>query len=152
MKVKRVMLILTMVLAVSVIAAPLPAPENLTVDVSPTELALDWDDVEEAVKYSVDIEGTVVYLDSEDQEVEADIELSFGTSDRTDGGAMGDSDLTILIDDLADAIASELGISVDDLVWLEAEAKIKALAPGKNKGRQNNPFSDQEGFSVDFTS
>ncbi len=152
MKVKRVMLILTMVLAVSVIAAPLPAPENLTVDVSPTELSLDWDDVEEAVKYSVDIEGTVVYLDSEDQEVEADIELSFGTSDRTDGGAMGDSDLTILIDDLADAIASELGISVDDLVWLEAEAKVKALAPGKNKGRQNNPFSDQEGFSVDFTS
>lgn len=152
MKVKRVMLILIMVLAVSVIAAPLLAPENLTVDVSPTELALDWVDVEEAVKYSVDIEGTVVYLDSEDQEVEADIELSFGTSDRTDGGAMGDSDLTILIDDLADAIASELGISVDDLVWLEAEAKVKALAPGKNKGRQNNPFSDQEGFSVDFTS
>jgi hypothetical protein len=150
MKVKRVMLILTMVLAVSVIAAALPAPINLTVDVSPAELALDWDDVQDAEKYSVDIEGIVTYLDSEDQEVEADIELSFGTSDRTDGGAMGDSDLTILIEDIADAIALELGISVDDLLWLEAEAKVKALAPGKNKGRQNNPFSDPEEFSVDF--
>lgn len=150
MKVKRVMLILTMVLAVSVIAAALPAPINLTVDVSPAELALDWDDVQDAEKYSVDIEGTVVYLDLEDLEVEADIELSFGTSDRTDGGAMEDSDLTILTDVLADAIASELGISEDDLVWLDAEAKVKALAPGKNKGRQNNPFSDPEEFSVDF--
>jgi hypothetical protein len=150
MKVKRATLILTMFLAVSVIAASLPAPANLTVDVGPADLALDWDDVQDATKYSVDIEGIVTYLDSEDQEVEADIELSYGTSDRTDGGAMGDSDLTILIEDIADAIALELGISVDDLLWLEAEAKVKALAPGKNKGRQNNPFSDPYEFSVDF--
>jgi hypothetical protein len=152
MKVKRVMLILTMVLAVSVIAAPLAAPVNLTINDGPTELVLDWDDVVDAEKYSVDIEGTVIYLDSEFQEVEADIELSFGTSDRTDGGAMGDSDLTIFVDDLADVIALELGISEDDLVGLEAEAKVKALSPGKNKGRQNNQFSAPVGFSVDFTS
>lgn len=139
MKVKRIVLVLTMVLAVSVIAAPLPAPTGLTVVVGSTDVALDWDDVTGATKYSVDIEGTVVYLDSE--EVEADIELSFGTSDRTDGGEMGDSYLNISIDDLKDAIALELGISVDDLVSLDAEAKVKALSPGKGKGRQNNPFS-----------
>jgi hypothetical protein len=151
MKVKRVMLILTMVLAVSVIAAPLAAPVNLTVNVGSTDLALDWDDVVDAEKYSVDIEGTVIYIDSGLQEVEAYIELSFGTSDRTDGGAMGDSDLTIFIDDLDDVIASELGISEDDLVGLDAEAKVKALSPGKNKGRQNNQFSTPASFSVDFT-
>jgi hypothetical protein len=150
MKMSRVVLILTMILAVSVIAASLPAPANLTVDVGPADLDLDWDDVQDAMKYSVDIEGIVTFLDSEDLEVEADIELSYGTSDRTDGGAMGDSDLNILIEDLADAIALELGISVDDLLWLDAEAKVKALAPGKNKGRQNNPFSDPYEFSVDF--
>jgi hypothetical protein len=140
-------------LAMVLMAEPafaLDAPANLTVVVGATTLDFDWDDVVDADKYSVDIEGTVIYLDSNLQEVEADIELSFGTSDRTDGGAMEDSDLTILIDDLADAIALELGISEDDLFGLEAEAKVKALSPGKNKGRQNNPFSTPVDFSVDF--
>ncbi len=160
MNTKRLIVVLVAVALVipAVLLAALPAPENLTVnvDTGAGTVVFDWNDVTDAVKYSVDVEGTVTYtyLDEFLVEVEgtADVEVSFGTSDRTDGGAMGDSNLTITIDELRAAIATALGILPEDVLSLDpAEAKVKALAPGKGAGAQNNPFSDPPvPFSVTF--
>lgn len=129
--------------------------------ITDVEIGLDWDVVEGAVKYSVGIEGVATYdlydysgLDPVliEEGVTAEVEVSFGTSDRTDGGEMGDTDLTITLDELAAAIAAELGIPVEDLISIdELTYKVKALAPGKDKGRQNNEFSSVEvSWAIEF--
>jgi hypothetical protein len=131
--------------------ASLPAPENLTVDVNAVSgtVVLDWNDVDGAVKYSVDIEGVVTYwattlVDGNEVVVEANapVEISFGTSDRTDGGLMGDSNLTLTIEEIAAAVAAQLGVLPEDLIQIDGLVKVKALAPGKGAGRQDNPFSE----------
>lgn len=153
-------------LAVALMAGPafaLDAPANLTIVVGADTVDFDWDPVTGAVKYSVDLEGTVTfdYVDGdgllqEDQTLE-DVELSFGTSDRTDGRDMGDSDLTITKADLELAlilaIQDALALPPENLVAVsefDGDAKVKALDPGKGKGRQNNPFSDPAALSVTF--
>ena len=145
------LLVPAVVLAIQPNPGDLPAPTGLTV----TDLSFDWDDVVGAEKYSLDIEGTVRYWVYDeillvDVETEAEVELSFGTSDRTDGGLMSDSDLTISIDDLAAAIAAQLGVDVGDLISLDGSAAVKALDPGKGHGAQNNPFSSSVDVDVDF--
>lgn len=152
MNAKRVIALLAGIcLVVPAVALSLDAPTGLTALVGTDAVSLDWEDVTDAVKYSVDIEGAVTYWDAIlPGEVVAPVEVSFGTSDRTDGREMGDSDLTIAIADLAAAIAAELGISPDDVISLDGIAKVKALEPGKDKGRQNNPFSDPVDLDVDF--
>lgn len=139
----------------ALVIAALPAPTGLVVnvDTGAGTVGFDWVDVLGAVKYSVDVEGTVTYMNTAaipPVEVETEVELSFGTSDRTDGGDMADADLTITIDDLAAALAAQLGIATDDLISLDASAKVKALAPGKGAGSQNNPFSDPAALSLAF--
>jgi len=149
MKAKRVILMLTVVsLIVAIPVFALPAPTGLLVNVGVDAVECDWDDVIGAAKYSVDIEGDVT-IDGVIGTVP--VEVSFGTSDRAEGD-MADSDLDIPIDDLAAAIAAELGVAVEDLISLDdAYAKVKALNPGKGNGKQKNPFSDLAGpFSVDF--
>jgi hypothetical protein len=129
--------------------------------VGATDVALDWDDVLGATKYSVDLEGTVTfdYFDGTSliEDAELDVELSFGTSDRTDGGLMGDSDLSIAKGDLELAlilaIQDALGLPPENLVALDGfdgEAKVKALDAGNGKGKQNNPFSDPAELVVTF--
>jgi hypothetical protein len=139
----------------ALVMAALSAPTGLvvTVDAGAGTVNFDWADVVGAVKYSVDVEGMVTYTDTvaiPPVEVETEVELSFGTSDRTDGGDMADSDLTVTIEDLAAALAAQLGITADDLISLDASAKVKALAPGKGAGSQNNPFSDPAPLSLTF--
>ena len=153
-------------LAVALVAGPafvLDAPVNLAVVVGADTVDFDWDTVIGAVKYSVDLEGTVTfdYVDGdgllqEDQTLE-DVELSFGTSDRTDGRDMVDSDLTVTKADLELAlilaIQDALALPPENFVAVsefDGEAKVKALDPGKGKGRQNNPFSDPAALSVTF--
>jgi len=129
----------------AVALAELPVPENFTVDTVtiPGAVIFDWHDVEGAVKYSVDVEGTVTYWDALLLvEAQAPVELSFGTSDRTDGGLMGDSNLTVALADIAAAIAAQLGILPEDVISIDGCAAVKALAPGKGAGPQNNPFSE----------
>ena len=125
-------------------------------------LLLDWTDVVDPVaeKYSVDITATATYDTGDDDPDTGDdimatveVEASFGTSDRLDGGDMSDSDLNIPVSDIeallveleaaleAALIAAELPLDTPAVV--EVWAKVKALdphAPG-NK-RQNNPFSN----------
>ncbi len=131
--------------------AALPAPENFTAEVVGDNVEFDWDDVEDADKYSVDIEITALVDIVVDEQVvdtvEMDASLSYGTSDRTDGGDMADSDLTISLDTLLADLADELGVDVENIQSIDASAMVKALDAGKGKGRQNNPFSDPDDFS-----
>ena len=148
------------------------AVDPIVIDTDEYTIAFDWDPVDYAVKYSVDIKGLVVYVDIDGDEGEPAllaevVEVSFGTSDRTDDGEMGDSDLTITFDELAAAIADELGLVEGDLVLGltdpseldpedpelgEACAKVKGLDPTRpSKKRQNNLFSDCEDLPDDIT-
>ncbi len=118
-------------------AQNLPVPENLTCSIVDDTVKFDWDDVGDAVKYSVDVEVPVDTSDPTDGVIDMIVELSFGTSDREDGGLMEDSDLDVPLSEF---------VYIDDdgnVVQLSgtATAKVKALAPGKGNGRQNNPFS-----------
>jgi hypothetical protein len=141
---------ISMVLS-GVALAALPAPTNLSALVGADTVNFDWDDVTGAAKYSVDVEGTATYWDDVLlAEVTAEVEVSFGTSDRTDGGDMAESYLNVPVDDIAAAIASQLGIAADDVISLDGLAKVKALAPGKGAGSQNNPFSGSVDLDLTF--
>ena len=119
-------------------AQNLPVPENLTCSIVDDTVEFDWDDVDVAVKYSVDVE---VPVDTDgDGVADMIVELSFGTSDRTDGGLMGDSDLCV---PLTEFVYDIDGDGVLDELSGSATAKVKALNPGKGKGRQNNLFSTE---------
>jgi hypothetical protein len=117
-------------------AIALDAPTGLTCSVDEQSVYFDWDDVVDAVKYSVDVE-VPVDVDG-DGTPDMIVELSFGTSDRTDGGLMEDSDLDVLLTEFVYDLDGD-GIA-DPLSGL-ATGKVKALNPGKGKGRQNHPFS-----------
>ena len=172
MKIKRTILLLTVVsLLVAVPTFGLKEygdldPPILTLvwsNPSESETGFGWIFVPGAVKYSVDIEGVATYdlynysgIDPVliEAGATAEVEVSFGTSDRTDDGEMGDPDLTITHEEFAAAIAAELGIPVVDVISLAEDwaVKVKALAPGKDKGRQNNEFSNSiyPFWSVEF--
>ncbi len=114
-------------------APTLPAPTGLTCAVDGDSVYFDWDDVAGAKKYSVDVEVLI----SGTWEEGVIVKLSFGTSDRTDGGLMSDSNLDVLFTQFL------YDLNLDgtlDPVYGDAKAKVKALnPPGKS---QNNPFSD----------
>ena len=116
----------------------LDAPQNLTCQIVDNNVCFDWDDVAGATKYSIDVE-IPVYAD--DPEVPTMvIEFSFGTSDRTDGGLMGDSSLCVPISEF---VYATNGDGTPEQLSGEGTVKVKALAPGIMNGRQNNPFSDE---------
>jgi hypothetical protein len=75
------------------------------------------------------------------------VDLSFGTSDRDDGGEMGDSYLEIPFD-VADFIGLDVNADTVPDTLIDALARVKALGPGKGNGRQNNLFS---AFAVFYT-
>ena len=117
------------------------APTGLTCTPDADSVLFDWDDVIGATKYSVDVE--VLTIGTWDEGVI--VKLSFGTSDRTDGGLMGDSNLDVPLVDFAFDIN---GDGVPEQLYGYARAKVKALnPPGKGKS-QNNPFSDWCYFTI----
>lgn len=116
--------------------ALLDAPTGLTCSVQGEDIYFDWDDVADAVKYSVDVE-VPVDLDA-DGTPDMIVELSFGTSDRTDDGLMEDSNLSV---PLTEFVYDLDGDGTADPLSGLATGKVKALAPGKGRGRQNHPFS-----------
>jgi hypothetical protein len=130
--------ILVMALAV-MFASPATAlgpPENLDVSVSGGFVTFSWDPVDGADKYSVDV---IVGVDSDVDGVEdMTVQFSFGTSDRTDGYGMEEPFLSVPLDEFV------FDINDDDIleqVAGSALAMVKALSPGKGKGRQNYRFS-----------
>lgn len=168
---KRTILMLTIVslLAVTALAKPPgslgpPTLESIvlttaTIDEVPDVdvFLLDWTDVEGADKYSVDVTAVAVADTGEVDEygdpilIDIELQASFGTSDRLDGGVMGDSDLNIPVADI-EALEAELDALLTFLIDLEVivsaepieiSAKVKALDPSvKPTKRQNNPFSN----------
>jgi len=119
----------------------LDAPLNLTCQIVDNNVCFDWDDVAGATKYSIDVEIPVY---AEDPEVPAMvIEFSFGTGDRTDGGLIGDSSLCV---PMSEFVYDTNGDGTLEQLSGEGTSKVKALAPGKMSGRQNNPFSDECAF------
>jgi len=93
-----------------------------------------WDYIEGAVKYSVDVD---VEFDADANGVaDMTIEFSFGTSDYNED--IGLSELCVPLDEFAYDVD---GDGILDPVYGPATAKVKGLALGKGKGRQNNAFS-----------
>ena len=125
----------------------LPAPTNLSCTADADSVYCDWDDVVGAYKYSVDVEILLAEGPNGGWEDATIIKLSFGTSDRTDGLPISQSDLDIPADLFGYYYIDENGNEVwFDLSGYTARAKVKALnPPGKS---QNNPFSD---WCSDFT-
>lgn len=114
------------------------APTGLVVPVSDDIIHASWDPVEGAVKYSVNIVAD--YDTDEDGEADLSVDFDFGTSDRDDGLEMSYPALDIPLSELDMPIVDELGNITGYLSPVSAQARVKALDPGKAKGRQNNPF------------
>jgi hypothetical protein len=117
----------------------LDSPQNLTCQIIEDTVYFDWDDVIGATKYCVDVE-VPVDLDG-DQTTDFVAKFSFGTSDRTDGGLMGDSYLYVPISEFMYDMDGDG--SPETQLSGEATSKVKALAPGKGNGSQKTPFSDE---------
>lgn len=119
-----------------------PAPTGLQCSVVGDSVCFDWDDVTEAVKYSVDVD---VEVDTDGDGVgDVIVPFSFGTSEYNEE-AMGLSELCVPLD----AFVFDLdGDEIPDDISGPATAKVKGLAPGKGKGRQNNLFSTDCVFTL----
>jgi len=121
-------------------------PSSLDVEIEDGEVCFDWYWDETVcgtpIKYSIDVELLVSGEDWDDPE--ADIqELSFGTSDRTDGEPLNAEFLCVPIEEFVYYVW-------DGYNWIpyqfEGTARFKVKALGKGKS-QNNPFSE---WSDDF--
>ncbi len=120
-------------------AGSLSAPDPFVATLADGIIQTSWSPVEGAVKYSVNI--LAAYDTDGDGEADLWLDYDFGTSDRTDGLGMDNPSLNI------PTSALEISIGTDDnvitLMPVSAVARVKALAPGKDKGRQDNPFSNE---------
>ena len=117
-------------------AAHLEAPAGLTCDAVEGVVQADWEDVEGATKYSVSV--TAGYDTDGDGVVDIEAEYDYGTGDRTDGLPADASNLDIPLSDLEQDVD---GDAVADTP-IQVDVKVKALDPGKGKGRQDHPFSE----------
>lgn len=136
--------------------AALPAPTGLSVTPGWWGINFNWNVVTGAEKYSVDVKGEVWYRYWDQIEIWPDfyiwilkwdkacVSVSMGTSDWYICD-MADPFLWISKPDfaclLAEAIETETGNVPVFISGFWGEAKVKALAPHLQKGRQNNPFS-----------
>jgi len=126
----------------------LPPPTELscelTIDGIDDSVCFDWDDVDGATKYSIDVE---VEVDVDDDTVsDMVLKFSFGTGDRTDGLSMADSELCV---PLSEFVYDTDGDGEPEPVSGEAIAKVKGLnPPAKINGRQNHAFFTGCGFTL----
>jgi len=123
------------------IAVPLSEPTNFSCTVDADSVYFDWDDVDGAYKYSVDVEVLLEEGPEGGWEDATTFKLSFGTSDRTDGAPINQSDLDVPAELFGYYYLDEFYNEVwFHLTGYTARAKVKALnPPGKS---QNHPFSD----------
>ena len=127
----------------------LPAPTGFTCPTDEDSVNFDWDDVLGALKYSVDVE--VLVTGEWDVNGSVVVKFSFGTSDRTDGFPISQSDLSVGEEVFGYYVWDELNAVWvwEDLSGSEARAKVKALnPPGKKVKTQDNPFSGWCYFTV----
>lgn len=120
-------------------APSLPAPTGLTCTPDADSVYFDWEDVSGAYKYSVDVE---VLLEEGPEGGWGDasiFKLSFGTSDRTDGYPINQSDIDVPADLFGFYIYLDSIPTWVDLSGFTARAKVKGLNPPGKK--QNHLFS-----------
>ncbi len=130
------------VIAGNTIACPNP-PTGLTCVVNTTDnvIEADWTvvncgDGNPAEKYSVSVDAG--YDTDGDGIADMFFEFDFGTSDRTDGDPISQSDLDIPIADL------DYDVDGDTLIDspIKAELKVKGLSHYAKKLKQNNAWSN----------
>jgi hypothetical protein len=95
---------------------------------SPTGVCVTWDaplSGTEPTKYSADFECT---LDT------TSVDFDFGTGDAS-------THLFVSFADMNTAASFVSGGTITDLTDFDCTVRVKGLAPGRNGGRQNNPFS-----------
>ena len=114
----------------------LDAPTNVTCPIVGNVIQVDWDDVENAKKYSVHVVATYDTGVPEDMTDDTTVDWDFGTGDRTDGFPASQSDLMIALESLQ----YDFGSGPQPAV--AAQLRVKGLHPGNGQGRQNNLFSD----------
>ncbi len=132
---------LLLVFAVPLAFGSLPAPEKFDAAVVGNVIQTSWDPVANADKYSVKI--VAAYDTDGNAEIDVYLVFDFGTSDRTDGYPMSDPFLDIPLSALEISVDTDNdGIPDTQLMPLAGAASVKALNPGKGKGRQDNPFSN----------
>jgi len=150
------------------VAAPfkgdVPAPFNVSAEHDGTTILAEWEACTYegcATKFSVVFFTTATYyMDLEDPECDAcmdgeiELELDYGTADELEGLVftdLGDGDYMLEIDkaivdaDFAAAFEEAMGECFDCVDGYDlgtVYVKIKGLDPGKEKGRQNNEFSE----------
>jgi len=116
----------------------LPAPTTLSCEKDDINemICFDWDGVDGATKYSLDVEVEVDV--NEDDVADMILKFSFGTGDRTDGLPSDESSLCVPLS----AFVYDLdGDGNAEPVSGSATAKVKGLnPPGKINGRQNHAF------------
>ena len=111
-----------------------PQPGTLTCDVGADLVTFNWDDVTEAVKYSLDVDVEVDF----DGDGENDMTVEFSVSTVE----------SIAIISITDFVYDIDGDGSPDQLTGPATAKVKGLDPGKGKGRQNNLFSSPCDFDL----
>lgn len=120
----------------SVNAHHLLAPTTVLCPIVNNVIQVNWDDLAEATKYSVNV---VVSYDTGipgDTTDDTSKDWDFGTGDRMDGFPISQSDLMIPLN----ALIHDFGTG--PLSPLAVQLRVKGLHAGKNQERQNNLFSD----------
>ena len=160
MKLRSLFLVACLALIVAIAPAKQPnagtlgPPADFLVTQNASSIFFSWAPVEGATKYSVCVSGMIAWGDGSVRG-EVPFKWDFGTSDEIGDVYMRSGKMVleipkttmarIVLADLQDAgvdRASVIGF------LLEATAKVKALAPGKGSGPQNNPFSETD--DLDF--
>jgi hypothetical protein len=117
------------------------APQNFSCTKDADSVLFQWDMLENAQKYSVDVEVLLAEGPEGGWEDATIITLSFGTSDRTDGAPISQPDLDVPADSFGYYLPD--GITWVDLSGYTARASVKGIGKiGKTGRSQNNPFSN----------
>ncbi len=131
-------------------AGSLGPPEDFLVTQNDDSIFFSWLPVEQAEKYSVDVEATIIWGDGEVRG-EVPFERDFGTQDEIGEVYMRSGRVVLEIPKTAMTrlvLAALEDADVDRAAvigfLLDGEAKVKALNPGKGKGPQNHPFSNTD--------
>jgi hypothetical protein len=82
-----------------------------------------------------------------DTVVDTTVDFDFGTSDRTDGAPISQSDLTVPLASLVLDVDGDLDLDAP----VQVDVRVKTLHPGKNQGRQNSAFSAWASCTGDVT-
>lgn len=113
----------------------LTAPTNLVCPIVNSVIEADWDDLAGANKYSVNVVATYDTGVLGDATDDTTVDFDFGTGDRLDGFPASQSDLKIALS----ALIKDFGTG--PLAPVDLQLRVKGLHPGRDQGRQNNPFS-----------